>query len=174
MHPLLAKIIGRPAIANWRTHLKAATHSRDKFRQFEDQANSHEGAVVVAADKFSASPTPANFEVWIAQESRRASLAAIGLSLRQIAENAYVSALSDGGADKLIAATEEAEAVLADREANTRKEDAHRSEELGVPVESTLVFVEIDRMRESLRSARSWANTDLSQAAAALNTVIGS
>jgi hypothetical protein len=54
-----------------------------------------------------------------------------------------------------------------------RADDEKRSQQLGVPVESTPVFVEIERMRATLANALLWAEADLGQAASALNTIVG-
>lgn len=96
------------------------------------------------------------------------------MELRDISINAHQAALADGGRDKLLAAVDEAEAGLQERYRKTEEEDARRSEELGVPIKSEAVYVEIQRMLDTLQNARMWAETDIRQAFGALNTFVGS
>ena len=173
MHPLLAALTGKPAIKNWRDHVAAAQKKTVKIEAFMHRANNHQAEIAAAAAAFAEAPTEILFQKWVLLDGQKDAMFRLGQTLRDVCATQRETALGDGGAAKLIAACDEAEAELDARAQRTRADDARRAEESGVDSESTGVFRVIDGMKEKLAQARAYAVHDLRRSASMLDTVLG-
>ena len=173
MHPLLARISGRSAIANWRNHVADAEKAATRYTVFSQQCQTASDAIQTARLAFAKHPTPVTFEKWLTAESRQAALGKLHGDISQLAGAAREEALASGGAEILRAAVDEALNELAGRAALVKADDAARSAEAGVVIESTAMLAAIQRIDERLREARSWRGANLANAAGALGSVIG-
>lgn len=163
---------GRAVIA-YKQHRRAAYESVAKLQQLAETIGNYPASIDEARDACIKNPSKANAERWLALEANREAAFRMNQQLTGSLSALRDSALLDGGAEKIVAACDEIEAALDARWDQIEKEDALRSEELGVSVSSPEAFQSIDRMRRTLADARGYRKSNFAMAAGSLQTLIG-
>lgn len=173
MNKLLAKLIGRPAIENWKLHVASAKKSVEKLEKVSAPLFVHETHVNAARQDFLADPTPAKLSRWVELESNRAATFRVSQDIQSGILGQIEAAVAKGGEGKFLAACDEAEAGIKEQREKIRADDAARSDEQSFPVESTAALARLHAFAEQLETARSWWNSNPSAARGILATVVG-
>jgi hypothetical protein len=173
MNKLLAKLIGRPAIENWKLHVADAKKSVEKLQKVSAPIGIHETHVTAARADFLADPSTAKLERWIQLESNRAATFTITQDIRNEILSLIEAAIAKGGEGKFYAACDEAESAIEEQQKKIVADDARRAEELGIPSESTAALAKLHAFAEQVEAARSWWSANPSAARSSLSTVVG-
>jgi hypothetical protein len=172
MHPLLAKVIGLPAVLNWTAFLNATEKTNEALRKAAESAINFETTVNSAREDFFAKPSADAMKRWIIAASQRETAQRIQQDVLAKISSLREEALHAGVA-KLQAAIEEVDVGLAERAAEIEAEDRRRSEQLGEEVESTAALMALAKKRDKLQDARDHIGVDIRHSASALQTVLG-
>ena len=173
MHHLLAALIGRPAIQNWRDHLQAARDHADALGQFETDLMDYSKTVEDCRQAFYDNPNKKTRDRWLEAEAARHAAHILQQDIRRMYEARLAAALKDGGPAKLKAALAEVRAELNRRRDSVIADDKKRSEDLGVPISSTELFKSIERELAQCAQVELWSQSDFTLSASKLSGLIG-
>lgn len=172
MHPIAAKIIGRPAIRNLDIELETIDRKVAKLRQAQEPAQNYAAIIDDAAKAFSDAPTPALCRAWITAEAGRQGAAAVAQRTRDLVIG-FRTELLNGIREQIRAAMTEVISGLKEQQAKVNADDAARSTELGELVRSDAVLAVLDKKISQIEDARAWVDQDPDRTVSAIKTVLG-
>lgn len=167
MHPLFAKLIGSSALENLRKHLAENHETAQKLQAAAAGATTIQERCNQARAAFLKKPSADALEEWMFSESLRSGAHAVN---QQIADHMRTARIEHhiAGKAKVVAAFDEVERLLIERTEQISKEDAKRSEELGMPTSSDAALDLIMRHQQQVSAGRQWIDSDPSQAISAI------
>ena len=172
MHPLIAKLTGRPAVKNLDVELEGIEKKLSRFRQATEPAQNYPETIATAAKAFIDSPTPERCRAWIAAEGLRPGAFEVVQRMRD-----YIISLRgellNALPEQIRAAIDELLGGLVEQRTKVVSDDASKSAEYGEEVHSTAVLASLDKKIEQLEQAKGWVDSDPAQAVSAIRTVIG-
>jgi len=171
-HPLVSRLIGRPAIKNLEIELEAIEKKLAKFRLGGTPAQDYADTVDAAAKAFIDSPTPEKCRAWILAESGRDAAAKVLQSVRDHGLSLRGELLNDLG-PQIRTALDELLAGMKEQRGKVVADDEARSLEFGEEVHNVTVLAALDRKISQLEEAKGWVDADPPRAISAFRTVIG-
>ena len=172
MHPLLAKLTGRPSVKNLDVELEGIEKKLSRFRQATEPAQDYPAFIATAAKAFIDSPTPERCKAWIQAEAARQGAFEVVQRMRDYIISLRGELLSDLR-PQIRAAIDDLSAGLTEQKQKVLADDAAKSIEYGEEVHSTAVLASLDKKIEQLEQAKGWVDSDPSQSISAIRTVIG-
>ena len=171
MHPIAARLVGRPALKNLEVELDGVEKKLARFRQAAEPAQSFGDSIAAVATAFINAPTPERCKAWIAAEAARQGAFEVSQRARDIAAGLQTELLNDLR-PQIRAAIDELLVGLAEQRAKVVTDDAAKSAEYGEDVHSTGVLKALDRKVDALEQGKGWVDSDPARSVATMRGVL--
>jgi len=171
MHPLIAAIVGRPALKNLDAALADIEKRLGRILNAATSATNIEVRAAEAREVFLKNPNPETAASWVNVQALKSGGFEVDQEIRQHVQILRGELLADSSA-KISAALAEAESGLLAKKQEVEAADHERAERTGEPDVSTAALASLERRLDQTAEGRQFLEADPQRALSLLRTAL--